>query len=274
MPRNEDGSKLVPLYMSVTLVGVDDRRGALDVGREAWVLQRFGVLLWSATRCWRCSHARRRGTRRSAARRARSCRGSGLCDCTALEEPLPTAISTITEATPIVMPRIVSPERSLLAVIPLHAIRSISGPITARASRAPRSNRARARTSGCARAAAGRARRACAGLRRSPVAEADHALALFGHVGLVRDQDHRASFFVEAREDRAAHPRSSASRGFRSARRRGSARGWSRSRARPRPAAAVRPRAPTADGRGGGPSRPSAAPARRACGARRRAAPA
>ncbi len=50
-------------------------------------------------------------------------------DWTALEEPLPTAISTITEATPIVMPRIVRPERSLLAVIPLHAMRSISRPI-------------------------------------------------------------------------------------------------------------------------------------------------
>src|ERR1700694_3128606 len=51
-------------------------------------------------------------------------------DLTAFEEPLPTAIRMITEATPIVMPRIVSPERSLLAVIPPHAMRSVSGPIT------------------------------------------------------------------------------------------------------------------------------------------------
>ena len=50
-------------------------------------------------------------------------------DCTAFEEPLPTAISTITEATPIVMPRIVRPERSLFAAIPPHAIRRVSRPI-------------------------------------------------------------------------------------------------------------------------------------------------
>ena len=49
-----------------------------------------------------------------------------IVDWTAFEEPLPTAISTITEATPIVMPRIVRPERSLFAVIPLQAMRSIS----------------------------------------------------------------------------------------------------------------------------------------------------
>ena len=54
-----------------------------------------------------------------------------IWDWTAFEEPLPTAISTITEATPIVMPRIVSPERSLFAVIPLQAMRSISTPIMA-----------------------------------------------------------------------------------------------------------------------------------------------
>ena len=45
-------------------------------------------------------------------------------DSTALEEPLPTAISMITDATPIVMPRIVSPERNLLVVIPLQAMRT------------------------------------------------------------------------------------------------------------------------------------------------------
>ena len=52
-------------------------------------------------------------------------------DCTAFEEPLPTAISTITDATPIVMPRIVSPERSLLAVMPPQAMRSVSRAIIA-----------------------------------------------------------------------------------------------------------------------------------------------
>ena len=50
-------------------------------------------------------------------------------DWTALEEPLPTAINTITEATPIVIPRIVRPERSLFVVMPLHAIRNVPGPI-------------------------------------------------------------------------------------------------------------------------------------------------
>ena len=54
-----------------------------------------------------------------------------IVDWTALEEPLPTAIRTITEATPIVMPRIVRPERSLFAVIPLQAMRSISVAIMA-----------------------------------------------------------------------------------------------------------------------------------------------
>src|ERR1019366_1965904 len=53
-----------------------------------------------------------------------------IWDLTAFEEPLPTAIRMITEATPIVMPRIVRPERSLLALIPPHAMRSVSGPIT------------------------------------------------------------------------------------------------------------------------------------------------
>ena len=33
------------------------------------------------------------------------------------------------------------------------------------------------------------------------VAQPDHALGLFGHVGLVRDQHHRAAFFVQASED-------------------------------------------------------------------------
>ena len=33
--------------------------------------------------------------------------------CTAAEEPVPTATSTITEPTPIISPRIVRPERSL-----------------------------------------------------------------------------------------------------------------------------------------------------------------
>ena len=37
---------------------------------------------------------------------------------TACDEPLPTAIRMITEATPISMPRMVSPERSLLALSP------------------------------------------------------------------------------------------------------------------------------------------------------------
>ena len=49
--------------------------------------------------------------------------------CTAFEEPLPTAIRTITEATPIVIPRIVRPDRSLLAMMPVNASRSVSAPI-------------------------------------------------------------------------------------------------------------------------------------------------
>ena len=59
-----------------------------------------------------------------------------IWDLTAFEEPLPTAIRMITEATPIVMPRIVRPERSLFAVIPPQAIRSVSTPITAAPPRA------------------------------------------------------------------------------------------------------------------------------------------
>jgi hypothetical protein len=45
---------------------------------------------------------------------------------TADEEPVPTAISTITDPTPIVKPRIVSPERNLLAASPLSATRAVS----------------------------------------------------------------------------------------------------------------------------------------------------
>ena len=48
---------------------------------------------------------------------------------TASLEPLPTATRMITAATPIVMPRIVRPERSLFAATPASAIRRISGPL-------------------------------------------------------------------------------------------------------------------------------------------------
>src|ERR1039458_3761345 len=70
-----------------------------------------------------------------------------IWDFTAFEEPLPTAIRMITEATPIVIPRIVRPERSLVGLVLRHAMRSVSGPMTV-ASRA-RSHRWRgALTSG------------------------------------------------------------------------------------------------------------------------------
>src|SRR5690554_3906360 len=45
---------------------------------------------------------------------------------TAFDEPLPTATSTITAATPMRMPRVVSTERMRLAVTPCHAARSTS----------------------------------------------------------------------------------------------------------------------------------------------------
>ena len=54
---------------------------------------------------------------------------ASMLACTAFCEPLPTAISTITDATPMVNPRIVSPERSLFAKIPVNAIRTVSTPI-------------------------------------------------------------------------------------------------------------------------------------------------
>jgi len=45
---------------------------------------------------------------------------------TAAEDPVPTEISTITEPTPMVKPRIVKPDRSLLAARPASATRRIS----------------------------------------------------------------------------------------------------------------------------------------------------
>src|SRR4051812_4163718 len=70
-----------------------------------------------------------------------------MLDWIATLEPLPTATRMITAATPIVMPRIVSPERSLLAATPASAMRRISGPLIAHhqavteADRAPRPRR-------------------------------------------------------------------------------------------------------------------------------------
>ncbi len=55
---------------------------------------------------------------------------------TAAEDPVPTAISTITEPTPIISPRIVSPDRSLFAARPASATRTVS--ITGRAPRSLR----------------------------------------------------------------------------------------------------------------------------------------
>ena len=49
---------------------------------------------------------------------------------TALDDPLPTATSTITAPTPIMMPSMVSDERSLLAMIPRRAMVKLSPPIT------------------------------------------------------------------------------------------------------------------------------------------------
>ncbi len=118
---------------------------------------------------------------------------------TALEEPLPTAIRMITEATPIVMPRIVRPERSLLATIPPQAMRSVSMPIMA----GPRRGAARCADFRWCVEGGG----SCTPSRRRssthlPVAEAHDALGLGGDVGLVGDQHDGAPFEVEVREDR------------------------------------------------------------------------
>ena len=58
---------------------------------------------------------------------------ASIWDSTADEEPVPTATRTITEPTPIISPRMVSPDRSLLAASPLRAMRivSITGPAPA-----------------------------------------------------------------------------------------------------------------------------------------------
>ena len=117
-------------------------------------------------------------------------------DWTALEEPLPTAIRTITEATPIVMPRIVRPERSLFAVMPPQAIRSVSRPIIAEPRRRVVGGLLLQRNGGAVVHADG-----AAVLDHAAVAERDHALGLLGDVGLVGDQHDRAAFLVEARED-------------------------------------------------------------------------
>ena len=49
-----------------------------------------------------------------------------ICFCTATEEPLPTATSTMTEPTPMRMPSIVNAERSRLPDSPCIAIRKLS----------------------------------------------------------------------------------------------------------------------------------------------------
>src|SRR5579884_4440992 len=51
---------------------------------------------------------------------------ASICRSTALDEPVPTAIRTITEPTPIISPRMVSPDRSLFAASPPSATRIVS----------------------------------------------------------------------------------------------------------------------------------------------------
>ena len=99
---------------------------------------------------------------------------ASICFSTALEEPVPTAISTITEPTPIISPRIVRPERSLFAVSPRE--RDGDGLAHRRASVA----------------------RVVDDL---PVADADHAPGVGGDLVLVGDQDDRPALPVEAIED-------------------------------------------------------------------------
>src|ERR1700729_668855 len=74
---------------------------------------------------------------------------ASICDWTADEEPVPTAIRTITEPTPIINPRIVSPERSLLAANPESATLTVSVmPPALRPDRAPAGRRRSAHHAG------------------------------------------------------------------------------------------------------------------------------
>ena len=51
---------------------------------------------------------------------------ASICFSTASEEPVPTEISTITDPTPIISPRMVRPDRSLFAARPPNATRMVS----------------------------------------------------------------------------------------------------------------------------------------------------
>ena len=123
-------------------------------------------------------------------------------DWTALEEPLPTAISTITEATPIVMPRIVRPGAELVRGDPAPRDAQRLEADHGCASDDAGADAGGGRTSGLRR----RGRRVVHAERAAvlddlAVAQPDHPLGLLGDVGLVRDQHDGAAFFVQARED-------------------------------------------------------------------------
>ena len=128
MPTNEDGSKLVPPETSVTLLAFTTGEALLTSGARLGSCSACASAFVSETLLAVLAPAKRR-------RPPLPCTSSTFVprlwmrDWTALEEPLPTAIRTITEATPIVMPRIVRPERSLFAVMPPQAMRSVSRPI-------------------------------------------------------------------------------------------------------------------------------------------------
>ena len=128
---------------------------------------------------------------------------ASICFLTADEEPVPTAISTITEPTPIIRPRIVSPERSLLAASPESATRIVSVmPPLASGSGAGSSSTIRPSRMWITRSAC--AATSC----------------------LVGDQDDRAALAAEPLEDPQHLARWTRCRGCRSARRRGSSPGW------------------------------------------------
>ena len=133
---NEDGSVLVLPATSVTLLASTTgaavstsgaSRGSSSAAASCLVREMLLVLAWPPTRPtdpepW---------TMRTLVPRL------SIRDWTAFDEPLPTAIRMITEATPIAMPSTVRPDRSLFEDSPPHAVRSVSAPIIGRPRRSP-----------------------------------------------------------------------------------------------------------------------------------------
>ena len=102
---------------------------------------------------------------------------ASICFSTVLDEPVPTAISTITEPTPIISPRIVNPVRSLLAIKPPNATPECLDHLTSSVD-------------------SGRS-----SVTILPVAEPDHAAGVSSYVLLMGDQDDRPPLVAEPVED-------------------------------------------------------------------------